>query len=138
MLFRLGSRDVHIPKLLGAFIMIGAALMLLQSLTVMFDSWENVKAIHSCIDAANSGNASIEICQTQAYYAFNILLKANQYRLTDLQITSGLLPPIANVFFWVAVFIVGLVFYRSWKIAVPIEERTFEFKKKRWKTKKKK
>lgn len=139
MLFRIGSRDVHLPKLLGAFIMIGSILMLLQSLTLMFDSWENVKAIHSCIDAANSGTATIQECQTQAYYAFNILLKASQYRLTDLQITSGLIPPIANVFFWVAVFIIGMVFYRSWKIAIPIEEQTYELGKTnpKWKTRKK-
>ena len=126
--FRLGSRDVHLPKLFGAFIMLGATLMLLQSLTGMFDSWENVKAIHACIDAANSGGVSIQTCQAQASYAFGILLRANQYRLTDMQVAFGLLPKVANVFFWVGGIIIGLVLYRSWKITIPIEENSMDVK----------
>ncbi len=130
--FRLGNKDVHLPKLLGAFIMLAATLMLLQSLTGMFDSWENVKAIHLCLDAANSNTVTIEKCQQQAYYSFGILLRANQFRLTDLQVAYGLLGKIAGVFFWVAALIVGLVLYRSWKITVPIEESVVEMKSKRF------
>ena len=130
--FRLGSRDVHLPKLLGAFVMLAATLMLLQSLTGMFDSWENVKAIHACIDAANSGTVSIERCQQQAYYSFGLLLRANQYRLTDLQVAFGLLGKVASVFFWVAALIFGLVVYRSWKMSVPIEENVVEGKSRRF------
>ena len=128
MIFRLGSRDVHLPKLFGAFIMLAATLMLLQSLTTMFSSWGDVKEIHACLDAANAGTTTIQTCQTQAYYAFDLLLHANQLRLTDLQIASGLLPSIAMVFFWVAVLIVGMVFYRSWKIMIPIEENVINVK----------
>ncbi len=137
LIFRLGSRDLHLPKLFGAFIMIATALMIVQSLTGMFDSWEAVKSVHACLDASNSGNAVIQDCQTQAYYAFDILLRANQYRLTDLQIITGLLPKIAAVFFWVAAFMVGMVFYRSWKIMLPIEENIMEMKSTpRWRKKK--
>lgn len=136
LLFRLGARDVHLPKLMGAFVMIGAMLMLVQSLTGMLDSWENVKVVHACIDAANTGTVSIEACQTQAYYAFDILLNASQYRLTDLQVTSGLLPKVAAVFFWVGAFIIGMVLYRSWKIMVPIEEEILDIKTPRWKGRK--
>ncbi len=133
MLFRLGTRDVHLPKLFGAFIMLGAALMLVQSLAGMFDSWENVRAVHACIDAANSGTVSIQDCQTLAYYGLDILLRANQYRLTDMQVVAGLLPYVANVFFWVGGFIVGLVLYRSWKIVIPIEESIMNIKTPKWK-----
>lgn len=108
--------------------MLAATLMLLQSLTSMFGSWENVKEIHGCIDAANAGAASITTCQTQAYYAFGILLRAGQYRLTDMQIASGLLTPIAMVFFWVAMLIIGVAFYRSWRMTLPVEENTFRVK----------
>ncbi len=135
LLFRLGSRDVHLPKLFGAFLMIAALLMLVQSLTSMLDSWENVKAVHACIDASNSGTVRIQDCQTQAYYAFGVLLHANQYRLTDLQIVSGLVPKIAMVFFWVCTFIVGMVLYRSWRIMVPIEESILNIKSPKWKRK---
>lgn len=135
MLFRLGTKDVHLPKLFGAFLMLAAAIMMIQSLTGMFDSWENVKAVHACIDAANTGTASIHDCQTMAYYGFNILLRANQYRLTDMQIAAGLLPKVANVFFWVGAFIVGLVLYRSWKILIPIEESITNIKTPKWKKK---
>lgn len=135
LLFRLGTRDVHLPKMLGAFIMIGAFLMLLHSLTGMFDSWENVKAIHACIDAANTGTVSIQDCQTSAYYALDIFPRANQYRLTDLQVATALLPKIANVFFWVGGFIIGLVLYRSWRMMIPIEENTVEPRSARWRKK---
>lgn len=133
MLFRLGTRDVHLPKLFGAFVMLGAALMLVQSLAGMFDSWENVRSVHACIDAANSETVSIQDCQTLAYYGLDILLRANQYRLTDMQVVAGLLPYVANVFFWVGGFIVGLVLYRSWKILIPIEESITNIRTPRWK-----
>lgn len=136
MLFRLGTRDVHLPKLFGAFIMLGAGMMLIQALAGMFNSWENVRAIHACIDAANTGTVSIQDCQTLAYYGLDILLRANQYRLTDLQIVTGLVPYIANVFFWVGGFIIGMVLYRSWKIMIPIEERSAEIKTAKWRKRK--
>jgi hypothetical protein len=117
--------------------MIGAALMLLHSLTGMFDSWENVKSIHACLDAVRSNAATIQDCQTQAGHAFDILLRANQTRMTDLQIVYGLFPKIANVFFWVGGFIIGMVLYRSWKIVLPIEENMMEVRPVRWKGKKK-
>jgi hypothetical protein len=126
-----------LPKLFGAFIVLGAGLMLVQSLTGMFDSWENVRAIHACIDAANTETVLIQECQTQAYHAFGILLRANQLRLTDLQVVTGLLPKIADVFFWVGGIIIGLVFYRSWKIMLPIEESIMDVKSPRWKRGKK-
>ncbi len=135
MLFRLGTRDVHLPKLFGAFIMLGAAMMMVQSLAGMFDSWENVHAIHACIDAANTETVSIQDCQTIAYYGLGILLRANQYRLTDLQVVSGLLPHVANVFFWVGGFIIGLLLYRSWRILIPIEESITNIRTPRWKKK---
>ncbi len=131
-LFRLGSRDVHLPKLFGAFIMLAATLMLMQSLTGMFDSWENVKAIHACVDAANSNTISFEACQDQAETAFGILLRPNQFRMTDLQVAFGLLGKVAAVFFWVAALIVGMVFYRSGKLTLPIEENTIEMKSRRF------
>ncbi len=137
LLFRLGTRDVHLPKLFGAFLMIGAALMLLHALTGMFDSWENVKAIHACLDAVHSNAATIQDCQAQAGHAFDILLRANQTRMTDLQIVYSLFPKIANVFFWVGGFIIGMVLYRSWKIVLPIEENMMEARPARWKGKKK-
>ncbi|MFH0970905.1 MAG: hypothetical protein V1776_05645 [Candidatus Diapherotrites archaeon] len=136
MLFRLGTRDVHLLKLFGAFIILGAGLMLVQSLAGMFDSWENVKAIHACIDAANTESVLIQECQTMADYAFGILLRANQYRLTDLQIITGLLPEIANVFFWVGGLIIGMILYRSWKIMFPIEENSMNRRMPKWKKKK--
>ncbi len=128
---------MHLPKLFGAFLMIGAALMLLHSLTGMFDSWENVKAIHSCLDAVHTHAATIQDCQVQADYAFDLLLRANQRRMTDLQLVYGLFPGIANVFFWVGGFIVGMILYRSWKIGIPIEENILETRTPRWKGKKK-
>ena len=137
-LFRLGSRDVHLPKLFGAFVMLAATLMLLQSLTGMFDSWENVKAIHACVDAANSNSISFETCQQQAYYSFGLLLRANQFRMTDLQVAFGLLGRVAAVFFWVAALIVGMVFYRSGRLTLPIEENTMEMKSRRFSPKMKK
>ena len=133
MLFRLGTKDVHLPKLFGAFIMIATAIMLVQSLAGMFDSWESVRAVHACVDAANSETVPIQECQTQAYYAFGILLRANQYRLTDLQLVAGLLPKIAGVFFWVGGFIIGMVLYRVWRIMIPIEESIANIRTPKWK-----
>ncbi len=110
--------------------------MILHSMTGMFDSWENVRAIHACIDAANSGTTIIQECQTQADIAFGLLLRANQYRLTDFQIVTGLLPKIAHVFFWIGGLIIGMVLYRSWKILLPLDEPIRSVRTPQWKKKK--
>ena len=49
MYFRVAGRDVHLPKLIGAFILFAALLMFVQASALMFDSWDHLKYYDSCV-----------------------------------------------------------------------------------------
>lgn len=106
----------------------------------MFDSWDNLKEIQACLDAVKSNATTINVCQQQAFYAFdNLAIRANQQEFTSRQVGAALLGPIANLFWWATVFIVGLIFYKSGSLVVPIEEniRTVQSSSGKWPKKKK-
>lgn len=123
MWFRIAGRDVHLPKLIGSFVLFAALLMFFQAGAVMFDSWDNLKDIQNCLDAVQTNSTTIDVCQRSAYYAFDdMYIRANQTELTSRQVGAALLKPIAWLFFWAVVFILGIMFYRSGTIVIPIEE----------------
>ncbi len=129
MYFRVAGRDVHLPKLIGAFILFASLLMFVQSSAQMFDSWDNLKHYDSCILKINS-NASLDgqraefnSCSDTLYKATGIVVREDVPKLTARQFWSGLLGSIASLLFWLAILFVGYVLYRSGDLVIPIEER---------------
>jgi len=125
MYFRVGGRDVHLPKLVGAFVLLAALLLFVQSSAKMFESWDNLKVISACIDSANdySDNiAEMTYCQDQAEKSLDLFVRIDQDKLTMKQFFGVLLGPIASVMVWLAALFIGWIIYRSGDLVLPIEE----------------
>jgi len=130
MYFRIAGKDVHIPKLIGAFVLFAAFLMFVQVSAQMFDSWDNMKAIKSCLAQADANNKRMEpgpdifpTCQDISNNSVGLYLRPGQTDLSSRQLFSVLLGPIAGILFWLAILFIGYVLYRTGDIVLPIEEK---------------
>ncbi len=137
MFFRLASRDVHLPKLVGAFIVFAALLLFLRAGANMFDSWNAVQSYPSCIQKIGSEVDSVAQlqymhCKESLYNITGVQLRGDQDKLSSRQFWAALLGPIAEVLAWAVVFILGIIFYRTGNIVVPIEQVVREVKDDKW------
>jgi hypothetical protein len=108
--FHIGGQKFHLLKLIGAFIVIAAAIMLLSDVFKLMQ-------VADIIGLANQGvpqSVSLELSGVTV----TKLLEAGD---AELQ-TGMLLVPIAGILFWAAIVIAGRVFYRAGGILIPIEE----------------
>lgn len=145
--FRVAGSDVHLPKLIGAFIMFAAALLFVQASSNMFDSWDTMKYYDKCILSINSNGtlsdqmAQFGNCSDTLYKSTGVVTRMEHPLLTKRQFAIGLLGPMGVLLLWLAVFFFGYVLYRTDRIVLPIEERVrdlpdlpkpkFAYKKKR-------
>jgi len=103
---RIGGKRFYLLKLLGAFIALGAALMVLSSVYQM--TW-----VASVIDAANNGD--VVTLQTAGV--------VHTLQPDDVNTQMGLfLGPAAGIMFWAAILVIGTVIYKTGAIIVPVEE----------------
>lgn len=126
---RIADRNVHVPKLIGAFVVTWAVLMVVFTLAVMFDTWDNVKAYDKCVGNIDFGadfseqRSEFASCAGVLHDSTGIVARADSHVLTLRQKVQGLLAPIANLFFWLAIFLGGRMLYRSDTVILPIDER---------------
>lgn len=137
--FRVGGREVHMPKLIGAFVLFAALLYFIQASAVMFNSWDNLKEINTCLkEPANDPF----FCQDMAIKSSNLYVRLDQDSLSTRQFWGVLLGPIASVLVWLAALFIGWIIYKTGDVVLPIEESTVDLpehikrKKKRWAHKK--
>ncbi len=119
---RCAGKEVHLPKLIGAFILFAALLMFIRSSAAMFDSWDNLKTVNECLSRAGGEEPFFGSCQGIAQGALDLFVRPGQTTLSNRQFWSALLAPIAAILFWLAALFVGYVFYRTGELVVPIEE----------------
>lgn len=149
-LFKIGDSHVELPKLIGAFLIIVAVLMLVKSGAVMFDSWQSVRDFDGCIDNAvnyaddASVNPSIDYmvselkvqeCKNSLYQITGAQIPGGVYNLTQRQAWTAVLGPIVHFFGWAIVFLFALFLFNNNSIVVPIEQvelpvRSFSKKRK--------
>jgi len=129
MYFRVAGRDVHLPKLIGAFILFAALLMFIQASAVMFDSWDTAKETNKCLQLAAANNARVDpsedvypLCQDLAKDYLGIRVRHGQESLTVRQFWGALLAPIAGILFWLAMLFFGYILYKTGDLVLPIEE----------------
>jgi len=129
-LFRIGGRDLHLPKLVGSFIVFAAVLLFFQSAAIMFEGWENIKHVNYCLENAGAGER-MEKCQSMAMDAFGFYVRADQGILSNKQFAIAMISPIAEMFFWIAVMVFGVMVYNAGRVVIPVEESVLEIKKKK-------
>jgi len=129
-LFTIGGKNFHLPKLIGAFLVFGAVLMLFQGVAQMFDSWDALKDYPKCVDAVqapSSGdvvNAQFSMykeCKEILYRKTGIQLLSSQVLPSARQKWIALIGPIAGIFFWSIMFFFGIMLYNTGKIVIPVE-----------------
>ncbi|MEW6294693.1 MAG: hypothetical protein AB1467_00155 [Candidatus Diapherotrites archaeon] len=132
--FRLGTRNLHLPKLIGAFIFFAALLLVLQSISTMFETWQMVADFPSCIsDAAGTGQLSFMKyvdCKDALYKTTGIVVRGGETQLSMKQYFVALTAPIVYLFFWLAVFLAGVMVYKSGSLVIPIEESVRQLREK--------
>jgi len=129
-LFRVGGKDLHLPKTIGAFIVFAGILLFFQSAALMFDSWENIKYVNGCMQSASS-IVELGECQQAANEAFSFHVRAEQTHLTNKQFAVALIGPVARMFLWIALMAFGVMVYNTGRLTIPVEESVREIKEKR-------
>ena len=128
MYFRLGGKDVHMPKLIGAFILFASLIMFVKASADMFNSWDVLKNYEKCINGTDVSHPvemqKTEIGKCKDYLKDNtgISLMPTQPKPTSRQFWSALLGPIAAILFWLAILFLGLQLYKTGDLILPIEE----------------
>jgi len=104
-LIRLGSRELHLVKLIGALILVGSGLMLLNSVY-------NLVSVSSIILGPAGESVALE---------FGGLSMESEVGGLDINFKAGLvLRPLAGIMFWSALFVFGTVIYRTGGITIPV------------------
>jgi len=130
--FRVAGKNIHIPKLIGSFVIFAALLMFIQASASMFDSWDNMKYYEDCIQNTDTSQGLLEqrthfnVCADTLYKSTGIVVREDTARLTARQFWSGLLSPIAALLFWLASIFIGFILYRTGELVLPIEETVRE------------
>ena len=104
-LIRIGSKELHLVKLIGALILIGSGLMLLNSVY-------NLVSVASIMLGPAGESVGLE---------FGGLSIESEVGGLDTSFKAGLvLRPLAGIMFWSALFVFGTVIYRTGGITIPV------------------
>ncbi|RLG70756.1 MAG: hypothetical protein DRO04_01205 [Candidatus Iainarchaeum archaeon] len=129
MKYKLIGKELQLPKLVGAFIIVIALLMFFKSGAEMIDSWDNIKFVNNCLSMAEGNDVMFKECQDQALKALNIYVRPGQYSLNTKQFLMSIATPIAWLMFWIVVLALGIASYRHGTFEFPVETTVEEKKK---------
>lgn len=133
-LFKIGSKNAELPRLVGAFLLVVSVLMLFQSGAVMFDSWQAVKGFNGCVDDAYSINAvddptlavlselKYQDCKESLYQITGAQVTGGQKYLTSRQFWTAFMGPIGNIFIWAIVLLIAMLLFNNSSIVIPVEQ----------------
>jgi len=107
-LIRIGSRELHLVKLIGALILVGSGLMLLNSVY-------NLVSVVSVMLGPAGESVVLE---------FGGLSMESEVGGLDTSLRAGLiLTPLAGIMFWSVLFVLGTVIYSTGGITIPVTGR---------------
>jgi len=148
LLFKVGDSKAELPRMVGAFLIVIAVLMLVQSGAVMFDSWQAVRDFDKCVEYSGVKdphflNEPQQIvaqlryseCKSSFYEITGAQVPGGVYKLTQRQMWTAILGPITNFFVWAIVLLFALFLFNNASFVLPIEQvelpvRSFEKKRK--------
>ena len=152
-LLKIGSQDMQLPQMIGAFIIIIAVLMMINAGAVMFDSWGTLKDFNPCVEMSGINDMELldsaeqllaqmryDDCKDSLYEITGTQIKAGQTSIDKYsrQFWTALTGPVSNFFIWAIVLLVGLFVYNNTSIIIPVQELEIEAKPKKAKKSKKK
>jgi len=136
MLLRIGSNDMQLVKMVGAFLIVISVLMLVRSGAVMFDSWQSLKGFNNCVEFSGVKDLDLlqgspdyllaqmryEDCKDSLYDITGAQVAGGETALTSRQFWTAILGPVAQFFWWAIVFLFALFLFNNSSIVVPVEE----------------
>ncbi|MEK6972747.1 MAG: hypothetical protein AABW72_01775 [archaeon] len=126
---RVAGQQIQLIKLMGAFVIFAAILMFFMAAAEMFEYWGNIKTIDSCLGIAKGDVDFFKECKTMAFEAFGVFVKPDQSALNGKQLYIVLIKPVASLFIWIAILILGFIIYGlPSKVMVPVK-KDFKVKK---------
>ncbi len=151
--FRIGSKNSQLPRLIGSFLVAIAVLMLISSGGQMFDTWRSLKEYKYCADASGIIQSSNSFDPSETYSVDDLIAqerysecRMSLYQTTGTQVPVGkfevelwksrqfwiaMLTPIASFFIWAIIFLIGLFFYNNPALVLPVESAEFEKRKRK-------
>lgn len=125
---KFAGKEIHMPKLIGAFILLAAALMFVKASADMFNSWDALRESEKCIARISTSlpeeitEKETQKCRDALYYNTGVYLNEGTGKPTSRQFWGALLGPIASVLLWLAVLFFGWILYRTGELVLPIQE----------------
>lgn len=127
--------EAHYPKLIGAFVLVVAVLLFFKAGAEMFDSWEAIKEFPECISEIRGTDSVAQLqfmdCKESLYKTTGVQLQGRETKLNVKQSWIAVLGPMAEVLFWAAVFVFGLMIYKTGTIELPFIQTIYEFPEKK-------
>lgn len=120
-IFRIANKNIHLPKLIGAIVLIIAILMIFQSVASIVDTVEDVRSIQNCYRLVTDTKNDVLACQANAE-SYGIPIRSEQTNISTEQLIIAIINPLVALLSWCVLFLLGLMFYRSGKLVIPIEE----------------
>ncbi len=123
-MFSVFGRDLHWVRLAGSLIAIVAILQIIASLALMSDAWDALNNFNRC-SPQDSG-----ICGEALYRITTVQVWAGQAKVDLSQTLRIFVGPVAQLFGWLVILIIGILLYRSPVVAVQQSEEARAHKKK--------
>jgi hypothetical protein len=117
-------------RTIGSFLVVIAALLLIQSGARMFDSWQVLKEFNGCVensgiitsysaDVTDSGRVFSQLryedCKNSLYEITGAQVKGGEIEIRPFSRTffTSLINPVANFFIWAMLLLLGISMYRN-------------------------
>ena len=123
------GKNTHGLKLIGAFIFFIGIFGILASIGSLIQMWNVSNHLDRCY--TDLGENYILDCKQAAFNDTGLMLYPNQVYFNSNQIIQLALKPIACLFGWIVVFILGIMIYRFGHHVLPLQKSSEKGKSKK-------
>jgi len=123
------GKNTHGLKLVGAFIFFIGILGILFSIGNLIQTWNVSNHLDRCY--TDLGADYIIDCKEAVFKDTGLVLYPNQVYFNSSQMVQLALKPMACLFGWIVVFILGIMLYRFGHHIIPMQKPTQVSKKKK-------
>ena len=126
-----GGKYVVVPKLIGAMLVVIAAIMIVYATADVVLAWDRIKNVEYCAADAKSMTdelASIQAYQTCALMAVSmgIPIRYDGRAVPDEEKWDIMLPKVAAWLFWITVLIIAVLIFQTGRLIFPVREERVE------------